>query len=184
MDARLVLAELRRHGVTHVVGLPDNSSAGLLRLLTSAPDIRIVPVTREGEAFAVAAGLWLGGAVPVVVIQNTGLLESGDALRGTITRMRVPLVCVITYRGFRTRGTGPQPPAADPESLSRPDLDSVAVVTEPTLSAWGIPYTLMHERDGVAPLSEAFDRASALDHAHAVLTTADFQWPVSNADER
>lgn len=175
MDARLVLAELRQRGVTHVVGLPDNSSAGLFRLLASAPDVRLVSVTREGEAFAVAAGLWLGGAVPVVVIQNTGLLESGDALRGTITRMRVPLVCLITYRGFRTRSAGPQPAAVDAESLSNAELDSVALVTEPTLSAWGIPYTVMNEHDGVAPLSEAFIRASAREYVHAVLTTADLQ---------
>ena len=85
--------------ITHVIGLPDNTSAPLFDALQAHPSIRLVTVTREGEAFAIASGLWLGGKRPVVVIQNTGLLESGDALRGTAQRMGVPLLCLIGYRG-------------------------------------------------------------------------------------
>ena len=140
MGAWPVLTELKRHGVTHVVGLPDNSSAKLFEALAADRDIRLVSVTREAEAFAVAAGLWLGGAVPVVLIQNTGLLESGNGLRGTITRMRVPLVCRL-----RIGGGGRSAPAIRSSTPARPrpsagaDLDSVAVVTEPTLEAWASP---------------------------------------------
>src|SRR5688572_19701884 len=82
IQARRILETLRRHHVSHVVALPDNASAALLSLLATADGPRMVAVTREGEAFAVASGLWVGGAVPLVLIQNTGLLESGDALRG------------------------------------------------------------------------------------------------------
>ena len=83
-QAQLVLDALHRHGVTDVVSLPDNSSAALLLLLRESADIRLHSVTREGEAFALAAGLWMGGRNPLVLIQNTGLLESGDSLRGTL----------------------------------------------------------------------------------------------------
>ncbi|HAC05532.1 MAG TPA: phosphonopyruvate decarboxylase, partial [Gemmatimonadetes bacterium] len=47
--------------ITHVVGLPDNTSAPLFDALQSHPSVRLVTVTREGEAFAIASGLWLGG---------------------------------------------------------------------------------------------------------------------------
>ena len=47
---------------THSVGLPDNASAALFRLLERRARTRLVPVTREGEAFAVAAGLWTADA--------------------------------------------------------------------------------------------------------------------------
>src|SRR6516225_3492064 len=99
MRANLVLEELRRNAVTHVVGLPDNSSATVFALLNSKEEPQLLTVTREGEAFAMAAGLWVGGKKPVVLIQNTGLLESGDGLRGTVIRMRIPLVCLVTFRG-------------------------------------------------------------------------------------
>jgi sulfopyruvate decarboxylase subunit alpha len=153
-----------------VVALPDNASAALLWLLAAADDPRVVPVTREGEAFAVASGLWVGGASPVVLIQNTGLLESGDALRGTAMRMRVPLVCLVTYRGYASLPT-PRGAAApiDGESLGRPEVDSVAVLTEPTLRAWGVPFDLLHRDEDLPRLDEAFARATLLEQPVAML---------------
>lgn len=143
---RLLLA-----GVTDAVGLPDSVTAPLMARFEEHADTRWIPVTREGEAFAVAAGLWVGGRTPVVVIQNTGLLESGDALRGVAVRMGVPLVAVVTYRGVagmqRAGWYGFEPP--DRTWLVRPDVDSTALLTEPTLRAWGVPYRLYETPDDV-----------------------------------
>ena len=47
-------------------------------------------------------GLYVGGKQPVVLIQNTGFLESGDAIRGTAVNMEIPLVSIIGYRGYQT----------------------------------------------------------------------------------
>lgn len=162
MQARLILNELRNNLVTHVVGLPDNASAALFSLLSSEEKPQLVTVTREGEAFAVAAGLWVGGKNPVVLIQNTGLLESGDGLRGTVMRMRIPLVCLVTYRGYSTMAGAKLAPPREglhSEILSRPDIDSVAVLTEPTLKAWGLSYDFLVENDDLAKISEAFKKA-------------------------
>ncbi|HKJ93114.1 MAG TPA: thiamine pyrophosphate-binding protein, partial [Longimicrobiales bacterium] len=145
-----ILDVLVAEGVTHIVGVPDSISAPLLDRLASR-GIRLVRVTREGEAFGIASGLWLGGARPVVVLQNTGLLESGDALRGTALRMGVPLVALITCRGYarlKAAGGGPSAdgPSADAfrararDTLVHPELDTAALFTEPTLSAWGVPF--------------------------------------------
>ena len=137
-----LLQALERAGITHVLGIPDNTSAPLFDALEDHPTLRLVHVTREGEAFAIASGLWLGGAMPMVVIQNTGLLESGDALRGTAVRMGAPIPFVVTGRGYakmEAAGLVPGGPL-DAELLTNPDVDSVALLTEPTLTAWGIPF--------------------------------------------
>jgi sulfopyruvate decarboxylase TPP-binding subunit len=172
VEARRLAEALRAQGATHVVTLPDNASAALLRLLEAGPAPRVVAVTREGEAFAIAAGLWAGGARPVVVIQNTGLLESGDALRGTAMRMRVPLVCLVTCRGYATLpAAGAAPPGG--ELLSRPDVDSVAVLTEPTLRAWGVPYAFAREDGDLERVAEAFADAARLQQPVALLLTGE-----------
>jgi len=161
IDAALVLDELRKCGVTHVVSLPDNTSAGLLELVSVERRMTVVPVTREGEAFAVAAGLWIGGATPVVVIQNTGFLESGDSFRGTVQRMRIPLLCLVTFRGYATLkrlGDG-QGGNQDIELMSRADVDSTALVTEPTLRAWGLPYRFLAGNAAMPALSACFEQA-------------------------
>jgi sulfopyruvate decarboxylase TPP-binding subunit len=159
---------------THAVGLPDNASAALFSLLERHPRVRLVPVTREGEAFAVASGVWAGGGSPLVVVQNTGLIESGDALRGTAVRMGVPLVFVVTYRGYaRASGKTPLPPDRPlaPEILVDPRLDSVALLTEPTLDAWGIPYLRYGSDADVPQVMAAARRARDEARPQALLLT-------------
>ena len=174
--AGLVLEELRRQGVSDVLGVPDNASKALLDLLALDAEIRLLTVTREGEAFAIASGLWVGGRTPVVLIQNTGLLESGDAVRGTAMRMRVPLVCLVTVRGharMAARGLSPTAESLDADLLSRPDLDSVALLTEPTLRAWGLPWETVSTEADLPRLGAAFRRAREAEQPVAVLITAD-----------
>ena len=143
---------LVRAGITHVVGIPDSTSGPLFQEVRRHPTIRLVTVTREGEAFAVASGLWLGHAAPLVVIQNTGLLESGDSIRGTAMRMGAGIPVVVTGRGYAKMaraGVGPGAPRTL-ELMTRPDVDSTALLTEPTLEAWGIPYELCGTADDPA----------------------------------
>jgi sulfopyruvate decarboxylase TPP-binding subunit len=137
------ISTLVRCGITHVVGIPDNTSGPLFHEIRRHPTIRVVTATREGEAIAIASGLWLGRAAPLVVIQNTGLLESGDALRGTAMRMGAAVPIVVTGRGYAKMakaGVGPET-LRTRELLTRPDVDSTALLTEPTLDAWAVPWS-------------------------------------------
>lgn len=158
-----VLNAMRFHGITHVVGIPDNTSAPLFDALGGESDPRLVIVTREGEAFALASGLWLGGGKPFVVIQNCGLLEAGDGLRGTAQRMSVPLPFIVTGRGYakmEKAGLSPSNPLTR-HHLTRPDIDSVALMTEPTLDAWGVPWDLCGAEDDPAAATAALVRKAA-----------------------
>jgi sulfopyruvate decarboxylase TPP-binding subunit len=137
-----VVHTLVNAGITHVVGIPDNTSGPLFDAVETHRTIRLVTTTREGEAVALASGLWLGGASPLVVIQNTGLLESGDSLRGTALRMGAPIPLLVTGRGYAGMAAAGLAPHAesDLETLTRIDVDSIALLTEPTLYAWGVPF--------------------------------------------
>jgi sulfopyruvate decarboxylase TPP-binding subunit len=163
--AEQLAATCRRIGVTHVVGLPDNSTAPLFNLLRDEPTPRMITVTREGEAFAIAAGLWLGGRRPLVLIQATGLLESGDALRGTLLRMRLPIVTIVTCRGYallKKRGLDPAATGVPLEPTAKllldPGLDAVAVLAEPTLRTWGIPSRYVEPSNDLDQVVEAAHR--------------------------
>lgn len=159
-----VVTELVKMGVTHVVGIPDNTSGPLFPEVQDHPSLQLVRVTREGEAFAVASGLWLGGAVPLVVIQNTGLLESGDAIRGTAMRMGAGIPMVVTGRGYAKMAAAGLTPdvSRDRDLLTRPDVDSTALLTEPTLDAWGIPFSVCEgEADPVSAIRSTIERAHA-----------------------
>ena len=173
-SAHGVLNALLFHGITHVVGIPDNTSAPLFDALQGKRSPRLIMVTREGEAFALASGLWLGGAKPLVVIQNSGLLEAGDGLRGTAVRMSVPLPIIVTGRGYakmERAGVSPSKPLTR-HLLTRPDLDSVAMVTEPTLDAWGIPWDrCTAEDDPGAAVAALVGKALARERPVALILT-------------
>ena len=56
------------------------------------------------------------------------------------------------------------------ELLSRSDVDSAAVLTEPTLAAWGIPFSRCGvEDDPVAAISQTINDAQADQCAGAVI---------------
>jgi len=175
-------------GVTHIVTVPDNTSAVILAALgkeaaVSAGNrageggIRLLYATREGEAMGLASGLWLGGALPVVLIQNTGLLEAGDGLRGTASRMGAPLLLLVTCRGYakaRSVGIDPSRGEVDRDVLVRNDLDSIAHMTEATLRAWGIPFQYLRDPSDLTPIEEAFTQARKEERPVAVLIDASF----------
>lgn len=149
IEASALLAEIKKNGVTHVVGVPDNGSRALYEELWADPEIQVVLVTREGEAFALASGLYLGGAKPLVLIQNTGFFEAGDAFRGTAFNMSIPLVMIIGYRGYKSMEPGAE------------RVDTAATFFEPTLKAWNVPYYAIHHTSESDQLSAAFSKAAA-----------------------
>ncbi len=122
-----IAAELTSLGISHVVWLPDSTLGEWEEALSRAPKLKLIRVCREGEAWAIAAGLHLGGAQPLVMIQCTGLFESGDSLRNAIYDYGLPLFAIIGYRSALN-------PAAN---------DSARTFTEPNLRSWGLAYRLI-----------------------------------------
>jgi sulfopyruvate decarboxylase TPP-binding subunit len=144
------LAEL---GITHVVWLPDSALGPWERALESSAAFQLIRVCREGEAWAVASGLHLGGRRPLVVIQNTGLFESGDALRNALFDLKLPLYAIIGYRSY----------------LLPNSQDSAKRFTEPILAAWGIDYVLLDTPAAWPKFAEHFRACQAAGKPGAAL---------------
>jgi sulfopyruvate decarboxylase subunit alpha len=96
-----VCAGLHAAGSRHVVYVPDNPLSHVLRVLADGvyADVRTTVATREEEAFGIAAGLYLGGAKPTVMLQSSGLGNSLNALTSLLLPYRIPALVVISMRG-------------------------------------------------------------------------------------
>jgi sulfopyruvate decarboxylase TPP-binding subunit len=145
-----MLADL---GITHVVWLPDSALGPWESAIVATPALRLVRVCREGEAWAVAAGLHLGGRRPLVVIQSTGLFESGDALRNVLFDLRLPLFAVVGYRSY----------------LVENSADTARRFTEPVLRAWGLDYVLIDSPARAPRLAEHYRACQAAGKPGVVL---------------
>jgi len=66
-----ILEEFKQCGITHIVWLPCFQLGFIYEAMMNQHEIKLVPVCREGEGIAVAAGLTLGGKKPVVLYQNS-----------------------------------------------------------------------------------------------------------------
>ncbi|MBI4495235.1 MAG: hypothetical protein HY690_20870 [Chloroflexi bacterium] len=160
LTTRGMLDTLRELGVTHVVWLPDSESGFLYRALAESPDLHLVPIAREGEAVAIAAGLLAGGKRPVVIVQSTGFYESGDSLRGLAIDCRLPLLLLIGYRGYNPHG---------------PTNDSAARFLEPVLKAWELPTSVLLSDADLHLVQRAYHQARQRPGPVAVLLGREYQ---------
>jgi len=156
-DGPSMAAALQECGITHVIWLPDSVIGLWESALANSPGLKLLRVCREGEAFAIAAGLWLGGKKPIVLLQCTGLFEAGDTLRNVVHDMKLPLFFVAGIRNYYAH-------------LEGKTADTCPVFTEPIMQAWKIPYQVLDGRKHTAAdLVAAYRQAAAQKRAGAVL---------------
>jgi sulfopyruvate decarboxylase subunit alpha len=156
LDGPSVAAALSQCGVTHVVWIPDTELGVWEPALRNTPGLSLVRVCREGEGFAVAAGIHLGGKRPIIVVQCTGLFEAGDALRNVLHDLHLPLFMIIGIRSYY----------AHRQSAS---TDTCPVFAEGIIRAWQVPYDLFDNTKNAQDLANAYLKAQAEMRAGAVL---------------
>jgi len=87
-------------GCRDVVYVPDNPLSHVLKIFEEDyGDVRLLLATREEEAFGIAAGLYLGGRRPAVMLQSSGLGNSLNALTSLLIPYRIPALIVVSMRG-------------------------------------------------------------------------------------
>jgi sulfopyruvate decarboxylase subunit alpha len=159
LSPETVHGKFKEHGISHIVWLPDSETNFLFTLLDTDPDLNMVGVGREGNACAIASGLSAGGATPVILIQNTGLMESGDSIRGWLKSLEIPVVLVVGYRGYTRHGV---------------TKDTAADFTEPFLNAFQIKYYLVESDKDADRISVAFEESKRINGPVVVLVADEF----------
>lgn len=154
LTAKEVLAEFKKIGITHVVCNPGTELKFIYDALAEQQDIVQVPVCNEGETEGIAAGLILGGKIPVVMHQNTGLFNSVDTIRGLGLEYKLPLLLIIGYKGWHR---------------TAPIVDSAAVFTEPVLEALGIKHYLLETAEDAGQISKAYAETTGTGKPVAIL---------------
>jgi sulfopyruvate decarboxylase TPP-binding subunit len=160
LSAERVAQAIKEEGFTHVVWLPDSEANFMYEVLSSDPDLELVQVCREAETMAIAVGLMVGGKQPVCLIQNTGLMESGDSLRGLVLDLNIPLLIMVGYRGWRG---------------GAPMTDSAGIYLEPILNAWGVKYHVIESDADVHWIGDAWREAQASSRPVAVLIGREYE---------
>ncbi|MCG3176689.1 MAG: hypothetical protein MOGMAGMI_01648 [Candidatus Omnitrophica bacterium] len=96
-NAARFLSDLDRSGYDFFTGVPCSLLGALLERLSG--DGRYYPAVREDAAIGMASGAYLAGRRPVVLMQNSGLGYSLNVLTSLNLIYKIPVLCLITYRG-------------------------------------------------------------------------------------
>jgi phosphonopyruvate decarboxylase len=92
-------ALLEAQGYDFFSGVPCSMISSLIASLEAHPRLPYVPAVREDVAVGLAAGAWLAGRRPMVLMQNSGLGTSLNALVSLSLMYRLPALLLVTWRG-------------------------------------------------------------------------------------
>jgi sulfopyruvate decarboxylase TPP-binding subunit len=144
IPAQTLLDAIRACGVKTIVTVPDTHQRTLMSAIDQAGDLRMVTCSTEDEATAVAAGLWIGGGEPMLLIQHAGLYASVNTIRGVAMDGRIPM---FYCAGLLSR---------EPDKAPRDSSRSMVKYCEPLLDTFGIPHTLIDGPDDVGEFAPLF----------------------------
>ena len=145
-----IIAEIKASQVEFVISVPDiTTSEGLLRPLAQGTAPRLVRICKEDEGVGICAGLAYTGRRSLLLIQQTGLLDSINALRGVAIEYSLPICMMV--------GLLEKEPGVPPRLSKRYGVR----IVEPVLDAMGIAYHEIEEESDVTKIKPAIDAAYA-----------------------
>jgi sulfopyruvate decarboxylase subunit alpha len=155
-----IIREIVASGVQFVVSVPDiTTSEGLLRPLARgqshledgvaslayAP--KLLRICKEDEGVAICAGLAYTGKRGLLLIQQTGLLDSINAVRGVAVEYSLPICMMV---GLLEKEAGVMPRQSKRYGVR---------IVEPILEAMGVGYHNIEAQADVAKIRPAIDAA-------------------------
>ena len=92
---------LKARGFDFFCGVADSTVASLIDDLGKDPQAGYVPAVREEQAVGLAAGAYLAGKWPCVLMQNSGIGYSLNALTSLNLIYKIPTLLVVGFRGYQ-----------------------------------------------------------------------------------
>jgi sulfopyruvate decarboxylase subunit alpha len=155
-----IIREINAGGIEFVISVPDiTTSEGLLRPLSKghsrpkdgvaspAYGPRLIRICKEDEGVAICAGLAYTGKRGLLLIQQTGLLDSINAVRGVAVEYSLPICMMV---GLLEKEVGVMPRQSKRYGVR---------IVEPILEAMGIGYHNVEAQADVAKIRPAIDAA-------------------------
>jgi sulfopyruvate decarboxylase subunit alpha len=150
LSGESIIWEIKASGIEFVISVPDiTTSEGLLRPLAKETHPRLVRICKEDEGVGICAGLAHTGKRALLLIQQTGMLDSINAIRGVAVEYSLP-VCMMV--GLLEKEVGVPPRESKKYGVR---------IVEPILDAMGIGYHEIEQQADVTKIKPAIDAAYA-----------------------
>lgn len=143
-----IIAALKAANVRHVAALPDiTTSAGLLWPLSQDQDLNLIRLSKEDEGVSICAALGYCDQRAVLLMQQTGLMDSLNNIRAVGCDYGQPICMIVGLLG------------KEPDRKPEESASFGVRVIEPVLDAMEIDHLLIEDAGDVDALPDAIDRA-------------------------
>ena len=158
LSGAAIIREIKAARIEFVVSVPDiTTSEGLLRPLARETAPRLIRICKEDEGVGICAGLSYCDKRSLLLIQQTGMLDSINAIRGVAVEYSLPICMMI--------GLLEKEPNVPPRQSNRYGVR----IIEPILEAMGIAYHEIEIETDVQKIKPAIDHAYARSQPVALL---------------
>ncbi|MYF90343.1 MAG: decarboxylase [Boseongicola sp. SB0676_bin_33] len=153
-----IIELLKQSGVREVVALPDIvTSDGLLWPISRDAELRLTRVCKEDEGVSICAAMSCNGTRAVLLMQQTGLMDSLNAVRAIGVDYQRPVVMLV---GLLEKE--PHLPASESAAYG-------VRIVEPVLRAMGISHSSIEEPEDVEDIVQLIGDAYANSRPHVFL---------------
>lgn len=143
-----IVAALKAARVELVAAVPDIvTSDGLLWPLSRDPAFTLVRLCKEDEGISICAGFSYSGKRALLLMQQTGLMDSLNALRAIGMDYRLPVCMMVGLQG------------KEPDRLPEASAHYGVRIVMPVLAAMGVTHHLIEGPEDVGLVAPAIEAA-------------------------
>ena len=103
-----IISSLKKGGADFFLSVPCKLLANMITILESDADVYYSAIPREEEGMGICAGAYLGNKLPCIMMQNTGIGNSVNAIVSLLQLYQMSVVFLISYRGTPGEPVGAQ----------------------------------------------------------------------------
>ena len=131
-SGQLIINAIKSAGVRYVVSVPDIvTSDGLLWPLSKDPEIELIRVCKEDEGISICAAMSYNGTRALMLMQQTGLMDSLNAVRALGMDYKLPICMMVGLQG------------KEPELMASESASYGVRIIEPVLRAMEVSHSML-----------------------------------------
>ncbi len=153
--SKKIISNLKFGGINFFLSVPCKLLSNMIAILEEDKEVFYSAVPREEEGMGICAGAFLGNKLPCIMMQNSGIGNSINAIVSLLQLYQVPVVFLISYRGTPGESVGAQ--------------GGMASVTEEILETLKIPMLHCNTERDLDKISTFTNHAKVIEGPVAVL---------------
>ena len=158
LSGAAIMDQLNQASIRYVTALPDIvTSEGLLWPLSRDNRFHLIRICKEDEGISICAAMSYNGTRAMLLMQQTGLMDSLNSVRAICIDYQLPVVMMVGLQGKQ------------PDEIPEQSASHGVRIIRPVLDAMGISHSLLEEPEDAYAIAGQIDSCYDRSFPHVFL---------------